>query len=161
MKESKRIILVGRAASGKDFIRKKLEGQGFKYAVSYTTRPPRPGEVDGKDYIFLTPATAQDMIDRGDFYEWVIFNSWVYGTTTEQFYNDDVFIMTPSGLAHLSDEDRKRSFVIYIDIAEEIRRQRMLERNMPGDSVERRIEADRKDFENFTNYDIRITNHDF
>ncbi len=89
MKESKRIILVGRAASGKDFIRKKLEGQGFKYAVSYTTRPPRPGEVDGKDYIFLTPATAQDMIDRGDFYEWVIFNSWVYGTTTEQFYNDE------------------------------------------------------------------------
>jgi hypothetical protein len=37
----------------------------------------------------------------------------------------------------------------------------MASRNMPGDSVDRRIEADRKDFENFTNYNIRITNPDF
>ena len=157
----KRIILVGRAASGKDFTRKKLEERGFKYAVSYTTRPPRPGEVDGKDYIFITPANAQDMIDREEFYEWVAFNNWIYGTTIEQFHKDDVFIMTPSGLAHLSPEDRAQSFVIYFDIDEEVRRQRMLDRNMPGDSVERRIEADRIDFDNFTNYDLRITNSDF
>ena len=32
---------------------------------------------------------------------------------------------------------------------------------MPGDSLERRIEADEKDFQNFTNYDIRISNPDF
>ena len=157
----KRIILVGRAASGKDFTRKKLEERGFKYAVSYTTRPPRPGEIYGKDYIFITPANAQDMIDRGEFYEWVAFNNWIYATSNEQFYRDDLFIMTPSGLAHLSPEDRAQSFVIYFDIAEDVRRQRMLERNMPGDSVERRIEADRLDFENFTDYDLRITNTDF
>lgn len=161
MKEAKRIILVGRAASGKDFIRKKFESRGFKYAVSYTTRPPRKEEVNGVDYIFITPSTAQDMIDGGQFYEWVAFNGWIYGTTVKQFNSDDVFIMTPSGLAHLSEDDRKNSFVIYFDIDEEIRRQRMLDRNMPGDSVDRRLEADRKDFENFTNYDIRITNPDF
>lgn len=161
MKESKRIILVGRAASGKDFIRKKFESRGFKYAVSYTTRPPRPGEIDGIDYIFISQATAQDMIDSCQFYEWVVFNGWIYGTTVEQFYNDDVFIMTPSGLAHLKEEDRKTSFVIYFDIDEAIRRQRMLDRNMPGDSVDRRLEADRQDFKDFVNYDIKITNPDF
>jgi hypothetical protein len=37
----------------------------------------------------------------------------------------------------------------------------MMDRDMPGDSVDRRLEADRKDFEGFTNYDIKITNHDF
>lgn len=158
---NKRIILVGRAASGKDFIRKKFETRGFKYAVSYTTRPPRDGEIDGSDYIFITDEEAQRMISSGEFYEYVEFNGWIYGTTCDQFEEDDLFIMTPSGLAHVDEDSRKKSFVIFIDIDESIRRDRMLQRDMPGDSVDRRIEADRKDFENFINYDIRITNHDF
>jgi guanylate kinase len=157
----KRIIIVGRAASGKDHIRKKFEAQGFKYAVSYTTRPPREGEVDGVDYIFISPAEAQEMIKNDDFYEYVEFNGWLYGTSIRQFDEDDVFIMTPTGLAHVDEDSRKKSFVIFIDIDEEIRRERMASRHMPGDSVDRRIEADRKDFENFTNYNIRITNPDF
>jgi guanylate kinase len=157
----KRIIIVGRAASGKDHIRKKFEAQGFKYAVSYTTRPPREGEVDGVDYIFISPAEAQEMIKNDDFYEYVEFNGWLYGTSIRQFDEDDVFIMTPTGLAHVDEDSRKKSFVIFVDIDEEIRRERMASRNMPGDSVDRRIEADRKDFENFTNYNIRITNPDF
>ena len=157
----KRIIIVGRAASGKDHIRKKFEAQGFRYAVSYTTRPPREGEVDGVDYIFISPAEAQEMIKNDDFYEYVEFNGWLYGTSIRQFDEDDVFIMTPTGLAHVDEDSRKKSFVIFIDIDEEIRRERMASRHMPGDSVDRRIEADRKDFENFTNYNIRITNPDF
>ena len=69
-------------------------------------------------------------------------------------------------LAHSNSMSRSNTFennpiIIYFDIDESVRRQRMLERNMPGDSVERRIEADRKDFENFTNYDLKITNPDF
>jgi guanylate kinase len=157
----KRIILVGRAASGKDYIRKKFEARGFRYAVSYTTRPPREGEIDGVDYIFISQEEAQEMIENDDFYEYVEFNGWIYGTTRDQFDEDHVFIMTPSGLAHLDEDSRKKSFVIFIDIDEAVRRERMAIRNMPGDSVDRRIEADRKDFENFTNYDIRITNPDF
>lgn len=157
----KRIILVGRAASGKDHIRKKLEERGFKYAVSYTTRPPREGEVDGKDYIFISKEVAQKMIQNDEFYEYVEFNGWLYGTSRLQFETDDVFIMTPTGLSHVDEVSRKQSFVIFIDIAEDVRRQRMIARDMPGDSVERRLAADRLDFENFSNYDIRITNHDF
>lgn len=157
----KRIILVGRAASGKDHIRKKFEARGFRYAVSYTTRPPRAGEVDGKDYIFISEEVAQTMIQNDEFYEYVEFNGWLYGTPRQQFETDDVFIMTPTGLSHVDEVSRKQSFVIFIDIAEDVRRQRMLARDMPGDSVERRLEADRLDFENFSNYDIRITNHDF
>ena len=157
----KRIILVGKAASGKDYIRKTFEAQGFKYAVSYTTRPPRPDEIDGQDYFFIKQPDAQDMIDKCEFYEWVAFNGWIYGTTKKQFYNDDIFIMTPAGLNQLSEDDRKTSTVIYLDIDEEVRKQRLLERKMPGDSVERRLEADREDFKNFKNYNIKITNQNF
>ncbi len=48
-----KMILVGKSAAGKDHLRKILEGRGFKYGISYTTRPSRHTEVDGQDYYFL------------------------------------------------------------------------------------------------------------
>lgn len=156
-----RIILVGKAAAGKDYLRKVLEELGFKYAVSYTTRPPREGEVDGKDYFFLTEDEAERMVDAGEFYEYVYFNSWLYGTSNQQFYSDDIFIMTPKGLSHVSDADRAQSFVIFLDIDDEVRKERLLARNMPGDTIERRMEADAEDFDSYKDFDLRIYNPDF
>jgi guanylate kinase len=161
---NKRIIIVGCAGSGKDFLRKKLESRNFKYAISYTTRPPREGEVNGQDYFFITEEQARKMIDNYEFFEYVMFNGWLYGTTLKQWSQadgDDVFIMTPTGLSHVGEQDRKDCLVIYVDINKWVRKERLANRNMPGDSLERRIEADELDFENFTNYDIRITNPDF
>jgi guanylate kinase len=160
---AKRIILVGKSAAGKDHARKISENLvGAKYAVSYTTRPPRVGEVDGKDYYFLTEAEFKKMIDEDKWYEYVVFNDWYYGTTKDQFYGDcDLFIMTPKGLSHVSDEDRRESAVIYFDMPEESRRKRMLERQGNADNVERRIEADRIDFEDFDDYDFQIINPEY
>lgn len=162
IKPKSRIILVGKAAAGKDHLRKILEGRGFKYGVSYTTRPPRPGEIDGRDYYFLEENEFRSLIEQGFFYEYVTFNGWFYGTSKEQwFQTDDVFIMTPSGVGKLHAADRKHSFIIYIDVPVEIRRQRLQERNDNNDSIERRIQADEKDFESFNDFDIRITDHNF
>jgi len=156
-----RIILVGKAAAGKDFLRKTLEGLGFKYAVSYTTRPPRSGEVNGKDYIFISEDESSRMVDSGEFYEYVTFNGWLYGTTNEQFHRDDIFIMTPKGLSHVNDQDRIQSFVIFLDIEDEVRKKRLLERDMPGDTIDRRMEADANDFRDYKDFDLRIYNPDF
>ena len=161
---NKRIILVGKAGSGKDFMRKKLESRNFKYAVSYTTRPAREGEVHGRDYFFITEELAKKMIDNYEFFEYVMFNGWLYGTTLSQWSQadgDDVFIMTPTGLSHIGEEDRKDCLVIFVDIDINVRRERLMQRDMPGDSIERRIQADEDDFHSFTNFDIRITNPDF
>ena len=161
---NKRIILVGRGGSGKDFLRRKLESKNFKYAVSYTTRPPREGETDGVDYFFINQSTANLMINRDEFFEYVEFNGWIYGTTRSQWMqesDESVYIMTPTGLSHVNEEDRKQCFVIYTNPAREIITERLMGRNMPGDNLKRRVEADDKDFENFSNYDIQITNPDF
>lgn len=155
-----RIILVGRAASGKDHMRKQLESRGYKYAVSFTTRPPRTGEVDGKDYFFLTNEQFEKMIANNEFYEHVSFNGWHYGTSNDQFYNDDIFIMTPHGLSCVKEEDRKKSFVMFFDMKEGVRRRRLMERS-DADSVDRRLAADNLDFADFKNFDIKLTNHDF
>jgi len=160
MKKHKRTVLVGKAASGKDYFRKVLENKGFKYAVSYTTRPPRTGEVEGKDYFFLEKKEFEKMIENGEFYEHVTFNGWYYGTTREQFFNEDIFIMTPHGISKIQSEDRENTFIIYLDMPYEEREKRLMLRS-DADTVERRLVADEKDFENFTTFDVRITNTDF
>ena len=157
----KRIVLVARAASGKDFLRNKLAEKGYKPSISITTRPPRANEVNGVDYIFKSEQEALIMTENEEFYEHVWFNGWLYGTTKEQFNTDDVFIMTPSGLALMKPSDRKNSFVIFLDIDSDTRRNRLSQREMPGDSIDRRLEADERDFKDFTDYDLRITNPDF
>ena len=68
--------------------------------------------------------------------------------------------MTPSGISNIKKEDRESSFIIYLNPAEEIRRKRLSERR-DADSLERRLEADRKDFENFEDFDMVITNENF
>ena len=157
----KRIILVGKAASGKDHARKLLSLNGANYAISYTTRPPREDETEGIDYYFISPDEFEYMISKDKMYEYVEFNGWYYGTSNKQMDECDLFIMTPLGLSHLSKEDRANSYVVYFDIPEDIRKTRMLERKGNADSVERRIEADELDFKDFINYDYKINDPNY
>lgn len=158
MNTNGKIVIVGRGGSGKDFLRKKFQEKGFKYCVSYTSRPIREGEIDGKDYIFTTARYFNTIYSL--FYEIDEFNDWKYGTLEEDFIESNLFIMTPSGVNNIKPEDRKKCFVIFIDPPGEIIKERLTQRK-DADSADRRIEADNKDFLEFTNYDIRITNHDF
>lgn len=57
------------------------ETQGLVYSVSYTTRPPRVGEEQGKDYFFVSEKTFQAMVERGEFLEWAKVYQYSYGTS--------------------------------------------------------------------------------
>jgi len=50
------------------------------FSVSATTRDPRPGEIEGFHYRFVTPEQFRQLIDRGDLLEWAVFNGNYYGT---------------------------------------------------------------------------------
>jgi len=69
--------------------------------------------------------------------------------------------MTPAGVSHIKPEDRLSSFIIYTDIEMSTRMTRLANRNMPGDSMDRRIKADEVDFKDFSDYDLKVTNPDF
>jgi guanylate kinase len=154
---NKRIVIVGKGGSGKDHMRKKLEEAGFRYCVSHTTRPPRDGEINGKDYFFISrDSAAQEYIKNNRFYEHVIFNGWIYGTSKDEFHSSNLFIMTPSGLSKMKQEDRVESFVVYLDIGESVRKQRLLSRN-DADNVDRRLNADTQDFLEFVDYDYSLS----
>ncbi|MEX1301606.1 MAG: guanylate kinase [Desulfotignum sp.] len=54
---------------------------GISYSVSHTTRPPRPGEVHGKDYFFVTEKTFKEMINADAWLEWARVHAHFYGTS--------------------------------------------------------------------------------
>jgi guanylate kinase len=160
MRQNKRVILVGHAASGKDYLAEKFVEKGYRKDVSMTTRPMRDGEVPGVTYHYVTDEVFDNHLAKGGFYENVEFNGWKYGTSMEDWENADVFIMTPSGIAKIAPEDRKDCIVVFINIPEEIRRQRMDLRS-DADTTERRLDADRKDFRGFIDFDYFIKNPTF
>lgn len=158
----KKLILMGAGASGKDYMKSKLISYGMKSEVSYTTRPQRVGEVDGVDYNFVDKDEFESMIIKDEFIQWNKFgNGHYYGTSKSEFEKCDLFIMTPSALSSMTPSDRKRSFVIWINIDEDIRRKRLEERDDKNDSLERRLTSDRDDFNDFNDYDYIITNENF
>ena len=63
----------------------------INFSVSYTSRPPRPNEVNGKDYYFISREEFQARIDQGEFVEWVENYGNLYGSsrkTMEAFLRD-------------------------------------------------------------------------
>lgn len=75
-------VLSSPSGAGKSTLsRMLLEADGqIALSVSYTTRPPRPGEVDGKDYHFTDTATFKEMATAGEFLEWAHVFGYRYGT---------------------------------------------------------------------------------
>ena len=57
---------------------------GVSYSVSYTTRPPRAKEQDGREYFFVSTAAFKEMIKRGEFLEWADVYGHLYGTSHKQ-----------------------------------------------------------------------------
>jgi len=158
----KRIIIVGPAAAGKDFLKQKLENKGYKLDISYTTRPLREGEVHEKDYHFLSKEKFEAKIANGDFYEYVKHGKFYYGTGQWEWDNMEVFIMETEGIEQLFPEDRKNCLVIYLSPSEESRFNRLWSgRGWKYGEISDRFIIDKKKFEYFTDYDIKISNPDF
>ena len=80
------VVLAGPTAVGKgtvsSFIRENYPQ--VHLSVSATTRSPRPGEVDGVNYFFVSDAGFDDLVERGEMLEWaVVHNAFRYGTPRE------------------------------------------------------------------------------
>ncbi len=74
-------IISGASGTGKTTLCRKLEKEcGLFFSISATTRPKRPGEIDGRDYYFLPPQEFDKMIQEGKFLEWAQVHGNYYGT---------------------------------------------------------------------------------
>jgi len=75
-------IISGPSGVGKGTLRERVleDIKDLVFSVSITTRERRPGEVDGKDYIFVSEEKFMEMIKRGEFLEWAKVYGYYYGT---------------------------------------------------------------------------------
>jgi guanylate kinase len=75
-------VLSAPSGTGKSTLARQLVKQvaDLTFSVSFTTRKPRPGEVDGKDYFFVDDATFDAMVAEDGFVEWVRVYERRYGT---------------------------------------------------------------------------------
>ena len=85
MKEGLLIVVSGPAGSGKGtvvqhILNDRKHGKDFVFSVSATTRPPRPGEVDGVNYHFLTREEFEARVARGELLEYTEYCENYYGT---------------------------------------------------------------------------------
>ncbi|XP_070648515.1 guanylate kinase isoform X3 [Bos indicus] len=84
------VVLSGPSGAGKSTLLKKLlqeHGSIFGFSVSHTTRDPRPGEENGKDYYFVTREVMQRDIAAGDFIEHAEFSGNLYGTRHTPYHH--------------------------------------------------------------------------
>lgn len=83
---SRPIVISGPSGTGKSTLLKKLFAEyptSFGFSVSSTTRAPRAGEVNGKDYNFVTVEEFKEMIAADKFIEWAQFSGNYYGTAVQ------------------------------------------------------------------------------
>ena len=128
------IILVGESASGKSSIERCLvNNYGYNKIVTYTTRQPRNGEVDGIDYHFIDVEKFKSLKEQGFFAESAQYNDWNYGIAKEDCTNDKVAVLTPHGLRQLSKIEDIDTISFYINVP---RRDRLIKILQRGDNIE-------------------------
>lgn len=173
MNKIKLIAIIGRSASGKDYLfRHTLEkNRNLNPVIHYTTRPRRNGEVEGKDYFFITETEFQQKENNYEFFSITSFRDWRYGVDSNSFDSKkiNIGIFNPFELRQLYEffKDRFQLIIIETQADELSRYQRSLERLQPFDEeglqeMCRRNLADEEDFESIKDiprYTLDTTNY--
>jgi len=147
------IVLIGEAGSGKDTLMQGVlkENPNLHEVISYTTRSPREGEIDGVNYHFIDGEKFGDKVLNGEMIEAACFNGWFYGTGYASLRSDcvNIGVFNPEGVENLlaaKDVDIK---VFYVRASDKERLLRQLYREENPDCLEiiRRFKTDLLDFE--------------
>lgn len=130
------LVIIGESASGKSSVARYLVNNfGFNNIVTYTTREPREGEVNGIDYHFINKLQFEHMSTLGSFAETAEYNGWRYASIKSDYEDDSdnkVAVLTPHGIRQI----RKNGidiFVVYIKIP---RRDRLIKILQREDNIE-------------------------
>jgi len=155
------LVLVGASASGKTEIAKLIiHKYNFSKMVTYTTRPMRPGEVDGVDYHFIDEDTFQKKKEAGDFIETTTYNHNHYGTAFSETGKKKVLIVNVEGANSLYEKIPEDLVIFLLHSPEKIREARMLKRGDSLTSAKARLKKDTALFrrDRLTHVDFVIEN---
>lgn len=163
-------ILSSPSGAGKTTLSRMLLARDseIKLSVSATTRPPRPGEIDGVHYHFVSPERFQAMIDEDDFYEWAEVFGHRYGTPKGMIRaglkegQDFLFDIDWQGTQQLYQKDQQdvvRVFILPPSI-EELHRRLKSRATDSAEVIAARMERARAEISHWDGYDYVIINDD-
>lgn len=163
-------ILSSPSGAGKTTLSKKLlaADSDIKLSVSVTTRPPRPGEIDGVHYTFVSNAQFDAMVDEDDFYEWAEVFGNRYGTPKGAIRaalkegQDFLFDIDWQGTQQLYQKDQQdvvRVFILPPSI-EELHRRLAGRATDSAEVIAARMERARAEISHWDGYDYVIINDD-
>lgn len=145
------------------------EMENVRHSTSYTTRNPRPGEIDGRDYYFVTVERFREMIRAGDFAEWAEVHSNLYGTSRRVLDSmraegiDVILDIDTQGAKQIKEKyDGRAVFIFIMPPSLEILEERLRNRKSDHENeIKKRMQRARDEIRDYTMYDYVIVNRDF
>lgn len=163
------IVLSGPSGVGKDTVLSAIfaKTKDLHYSVSFTTRDPRPGEIDGVSYSFVTRERFCQLIDEGEFLEWAEVHGNLYGTSIRRVRDsiaggDDVVLkIDVQGAARVRRRVQGAMTIFLLPPSEEELDRRLKTRSTEeGATLERRMEDAKGELAEASDYDYRVVNDD-
>lgn len=161
------IVISAPSGAGKSTLVKRLLAAlpGLRFSVSCTTRPPRPGEKNARDYFFVTRERFQRMIAAEEFVEWADVFGHLYGTSRRQLRaaqeagKDILLDIDVQGYRQVRKKlpEAVSIFVLPPSFRELVRRLRARHSDTP-DVIERRLRDARKEIRHWPEYDYLVVN---
>jgi guanylate kinase len=163
-------IVSGPAGAGKtSLVKALLEAEPeLRLSVSHTTRAPRPGEVNGRDYYFVTPREFERMLEAGEFLESAMVHGNHYGTSQKWIEREladgrDV-LMVPDwqGAQQVRRLMRHVVSIFVLPPSPEVLETRLKGRGLDSPEVmKQRLVTARDEISHVSEYDYVIINEDF
>ena len=167
--KAKLFVVAGPSGVGKGTIIKELikENENLKYSVSSTTRKPRPGEIDGINYNFLSQNEFKNAIEKGQFLEWAIYNGNYYGTNqstvNEALKNGKSIILEIEiqGAIQIMEKCPEAVFIFILPPSYEELEKRLRGRNTEDEqTILNRLKITKKEMEIGEKFKYKIVNDD-
>ena len=138
------------------------------HSISYTTRKPRPGEMDGRDYFFVTEERFRDMVRAGDFAEWAQVHANLYGTSRRVLDDlktkgiDVILDIDTQGARQIKDKNEIAVFVFIMPPSLSILEERLRNRNSDDEpEIAKRMHRAHEEINDYAMYDYIVVNRDF
>lgn len=163
------IVMAGPSGTGKSTILERVfaEDARLSFSVSHTTRPPRPGEVDGQSYHFVSDDQFAALVADDAFAEWAHVHTRRYGTSKAEIKRlrdadkDIVFDVDVQGAASLRRAYREATLVFILPPSMAVLESRLRGRGTESDAqLAVRLDNARKEIAQAATFDYLIVNDD-
>jgi guanylate kinase len=163
------IVLSGPSGVGKDSVLKRMKEQGypFHFVVTATTRPRRPGEVDGRDYLFITDEQYRQWLAQGEFLEHAQVYDHNYGVPKQQVRDawargqDVILRVDVQGAATIKRIVPEAVFIFLAAASLDELMYRLVERKTEtGADLEKRMATARAEMQRLNDFDYVVINSD-